>query len=162
MPNIDCFTLTLHTLWRRHNGCDSISNHQPHDCLLNRLFRSRSKKTSKLSATGFCAGNSPHKWPVTRTMFPFDDIIMNIDSFTSPCTVVTADICYMQRTVSGLWKMLKIQLVMWPHKHTAAYRKSTAAETSPKSYLEQSFTQAIEGHFLYPTDISTKTLAGTV
>ena len=21
--------------------------------------------------------NSPHKWPVTRTMFPFDDVIMN-------------------------------------------------------------------------------------
>ena len=22
--------------------------------------------------------NSPHKWPVTRKMFPFDDVIMNI------------------------------------------------------------------------------------
>ena len=31
-----------------HNECDSISNHQPHDCLLNRLFRHISKKTSKL------------------------------------------------------------------------------------------------------------------
>ena len=43
----------------RHNGHDSISNHQPHDCLLNRLFRRRSKKTSKLRVTGLCAGNSP-------------------------------------------------------------------------------------------------------
>ena len=43
----------------RHNGCDSVSNHQPHDCLLNRLFRRRSKKTSKLRVTGLCAGNSP-------------------------------------------------------------------------------------------------------
>ena len=43
----------------RHNGRDSVSNHQPHDCLLNRLFRRRSKKTSKLRVTGFCAGNSP-------------------------------------------------------------------------------------------------------
>ena len=43
----------------RHNGHDSISNHQPHDCLLNRLFRRRSKKTSKLHITGLCAGNSP-------------------------------------------------------------------------------------------------------
>ena len=42
----------------RHNGCDSVSNHQPHDCLLNRLFRRRSKKTSKLSVTGLCVGNS--------------------------------------------------------------------------------------------------------
>ena len=43
----------------RHNGRDSVSNHQPHDCLLNRLFRRRSKKTSKLRVTGLCVGNSP-------------------------------------------------------------------------------------------------------
>ena len=36
-----------------------VSNHLPHDCLLNRLFRRRSKRTSKLSGTGLCAGNSP-------------------------------------------------------------------------------------------------------
>ena len=47
------------TLRWRHNGRDSVSNHQPHDCLLNRLFRRRSKKTSKLRVTGLCAGNSP-------------------------------------------------------------------------------------------------------
>ena len=47
------------TLLWRHNGRDSVSNHQPHDCLLNRLFRRRSKKTSKLRVTGLCAGNSP-------------------------------------------------------------------------------------------------------
>ena len=43
----------------RHNGHDCVSNHQRHDCLLNRLFRRRSKKTSKLRVTGLCAGNSP-------------------------------------------------------------------------------------------------------
>ena len=43
----------------RHNGCNGVSNHQPHDCLLNYLFRRRSKKTSKLRVTGLCAGNSP-------------------------------------------------------------------------------------------------------
>ena len=42
-----------------HNGRDGISNHQPHHCLLNRLFRRRSKKTSKLRVTGLCEGNSP-------------------------------------------------------------------------------------------------------
>ena len=42
----------------RHNGRDCISNHQPLDCLLNRLFRLRSKKTTKLRVTGLCAGNS--------------------------------------------------------------------------------------------------------
>ena len=43
----------------RHNGHYGVSNHQPRDCLLNRLFRRRSKKTSKLGVTGFSAGNSP-------------------------------------------------------------------------------------------------------
>ena len=42
-----------------HYGRDSVSNHQPHECLLNRLFRRRSKKISKLRVTGLCAGNSP-------------------------------------------------------------------------------------------------------
>ena len=48
-----------YSLQWRHNGRDSVSHHQPHDCLLNRLFRRRSKKTSKLRVTGLCAGNSP-------------------------------------------------------------------------------------------------------
>ena len=43
----------------RHNVRDSVSNHQAHDCLLNRLFGRISKKTSKLLVTGLCAGNSP-------------------------------------------------------------------------------------------------------
>ena len=40
-------------------GAIACSNHQPHDCLLNRLFRRKSKKTSKLRVTGLCVGNSP-------------------------------------------------------------------------------------------------------
>ena len=62
----------------RHSGRDGVSNHQPHDCLINRLFGRRSKKTSKLRVTGLCVGNSPvnspHKWPITRKMFPFDEL----------------------------------------------------------------------------------------
>ena len=58
-------TCTLHesncdiALPWRHNERDGVSNHQPHDCLLNRLFSCRSKKTSKLCVTGLCEGNSP-------------------------------------------------------------------------------------------------------
>ena len=61
--------------------------------LLNRLFRRRSKKTSKLRVTGLCAGNSPitGEFPArTRKMFSFDFAIMIYgtgiwmhDSFTS-------------------------------------------------------------------------------
>ena len=42
----------------RHKEHDIVSNHQPHDCSLNRLFRRRSKKTSKLRDI-LCEGNSP-------------------------------------------------------------------------------------------------------
>ena len=49
--------LIIALLWR-HNGHDGLTNHQPHDCLLNHLFRHRSKKTPKLRVTGLCAGNS--------------------------------------------------------------------------------------------------------
>ena len=65
----------------RHNDCDGVSNHQPHAFLLNRLFRRRSKKTSKLRVTGLCEGNSP----VTShaEMFPFDDVIMVSTALTA-------------------------------------------------------------------------------
>ena len=43
----------------RHNDHAGVSNHQPRGCLLNRLCRRKSKKTSKLRVTGLCAGNSP-------------------------------------------------------------------------------------------------------
>ena len=46
------------TLQWHHNWHDGISNHQHHYCLLNRLFRRRSKITSKLRVTGLCVGNS--------------------------------------------------------------------------------------------------------
>ena len=75
-------TMVPTTLQWRHNDHDGVSNHQVHGCLLNRLFRRRSKKTSNLRVTGLCVGNSPgpvnspHKGPVTRKMFPFDDVIM--------------------------------------------------------------------------------------
>ena len=73
----------LSTLRWRHNGRDSISNHQPHDCFLNRLFSRGSKEISKLCVTGFCAGNSPGTGEFPAQMasnaekkFPFDDVIM--------------------------------------------------------------------------------------
>ena len=85
-----CVRTVAVTLRWRHNGHDSVSNHMPQDCLLKRLFRRRSKKTSKLRVIVLCVGNSPvppwgihrgpvnspHKWPVTLKMFPFHDVIL--------------------------------------------------------------------------------------
>ena len=53
------WTSHFSSLLCRHNGLDSVSNHQSHHCLLSSLFGRRSKKTSKLRVTGLCAWNSP-------------------------------------------------------------------------------------------------------
>ena len=56
------------TLQWRHNGHDSVSNHQAHACLLHRLFRCTSNKTSKPRVTGLCAVNSPGTGEVPAQM----------------------------------------------------------------------------------------------
>ena len=38
---LDSASLSHETLQWRNNERDGVSNHQPHDCLLNRLFRHR-------------------------------------------------------------------------------------------------------------------------
>ena len=57
------------TLQWPHDERDGVSNHQPHNCSLNRLFRHRSKKLSMLCVTGLCEGNSPAtaELPAQRT-----------------------------------------------------------------------------------------------
>ena len=59
MVNRIIVVFVTNSLQWRHNGHDGVSNHQPQDCLLNRLFGRRSKETSKPRVTGLCAGNSP-------------------------------------------------------------------------------------------------------
>ena len=71
----------LSALQWRHDERYGVSNLQPHDCLLNHLFRRRSKKTSKLRVTALCEGNSPvtGEFPAQRASdaekIPFDDVI---------------------------------------------------------------------------------------
>ena len=64
------FSIVIQTIplqWR-HDGRDSVSNHQPRECLLSRLIRRRSKKTSNIRVTGLYAGNSPEtgEFPAQR------------------------------------------------------------------------------------------------
>ena len=78
-----CFEKVICTLRWRHNERDGVSNHRRLDGSLKSFFRQRSKQISKLRVTGLCVGNSPvtcgspHKRPVTRKMFPFNDVIMH-------------------------------------------------------------------------------------
>ena len=79
---IELLLITLMNREWRHNVRDCVSNHQPHDYLPNRSFRRRSKNTSKLRVNGVRGIHrwsviSPHKGPVTRKMFLFDDVIIH-------------------------------------------------------------------------------------
>ena len=67
----------------------------------------RPKKTSKLRVTGLCAENSPgpvnspHKGPVTRKMFPFDDVIMRYHTKTKHRKVRSVCIIHMMTSSNG-------------------------------------------------------------
>ena len=77
----------LISLQWRHNEHDGVSTHRLLYCLLNRVFRRRSNKTSKPALLGFVWGihrwpvNSPYKGPVSRKMFQFDVVIMRIKRY---------------------------------------------------------------------------------
>ena len=76
-------------LQRRHDEHYGVSNHQHIDCLLSGLFRRRSKKTPKLRVNDVCEGYplptaSPHKRPIRRKIFMFDDAIMTLSEGFGP------------------------------------------------------------------------------
>ena len=90
-----CVFNTVYSWWRRimnasnllrwrHNGCNGVSNRQPHDCFLKRLLGADQRKHQSSASLAFVRRihrwpvNSPRKRPVTRKMFPFDDVIMLI------------------------------------------------------------------------------------
>ena len=47
-------------------------------------------------------GNSPHKWPVTRKMFPFDDVIMWWCHYFSPKNATYRYFCWLYLTMKSL------------------------------------------------------------
>ena len=71
----------------RHNGRDSVSNHQ-----LSVYSDADQRKHQSSASLAFVRGihrgpvNAPHKWPVTRKIFPFDDVIMHFLSYTCRTT----------------------------------------------------------------------------
>ena len=58
--------LTIPLQWR-HNGRDGVSNHQPHQCLLNRLFGAQIKENIKaLRHWPLCGELTGDRW-ISRT-----------------------------------------------------------------------------------------------
>ena len=110
-----CSTARCPLQWRQ-NELNGVWNHWCHGCLLNRLFRHRSKKTSKLRITGLCAGN--YIGPVTRKMFPFDDVIMAYWTIFHTSTIHLPVLSWQRNVHSHIrlpcgvwWQLIKYQCV---------------------------------------------------
>ena len=63
LTGVNKHIITMTSKWSR-----SVSNHQPLHCLFSRLFRRKSKITSKVRVTGLSAGNSPVTGEFTAQM----------------------------------------------------------------------------------------------
>ena len=72
--NVAVLFVTKVLQWR-HNDRDGVSDHRCLDCLLSRLFRGRSKKTSKPRVTG---GFHLQMASNAKKMLPFDDVIIEL------------------------------------------------------------------------------------
>ena len=107
-------------LWR-HNGRDGVPYHQPHDCLINQSFRRRSdqRKHQSSASLAFVQGihrwpvNSPHEWPVTRKMFPFDYAIMlwcrpQVNEQISPLNPIDVDFVSTAAKNSKTWSTIHV------------------------------------------------------
>ena len=88
------------------------------------------RKTSKLRVTGLCEGNSsvtgefPHKGPVTRKMFSFDDVIMEstLEQTTSIVTLGNITVVIVQR--AHIWWMdFRVRYWTILHCHSDASRR---------------------------------------
>ena len=110
----------FYTLQWRHNEHDSVSNHQPDDCFLNRLFRCRWKKTSKPRVTGLCAGNSPGtgEFPVQMASNAENDVIMITGNLRMGHTV------FLEKGYSVIDMIFPIY---HHHSPTASHRKTITA-----------------------------------
>ena len=73
-----CLVSRIVTLQWRHNERDGVPNHQPYE----RYSGADQRKPQSSASLAFVWGihrwpvNSPHKWPVTRKMFQFVDVII--------------------------------------------------------------------------------------
>ena len=87
---VHSLTWALIPLPWHHNGRDSVSKSPAPRLFTQPFIQAQIKETSKLHVTGLCVGNSPgpvnspHKWPVTWKMFPFDDVVMQCKDVNLP------------------------------------------------------------------------------
>ena len=115
--------LDIYALQRRHNERYDVWNHQHHQCLLNRLFKHASRKHQSSASLDFVRGihrwplYSPHIGPVTRKMFPFDDVIIWSlywpDLMIHTARKVSGSMSYEQRPVAFMGSRATSYIILW-------------------------------------------------
>ena len=124
----------------RHNERGDVSNHQRLDCLLNRLFRRRSKKTSKLRVTGPCEGNPPMTGGLpSRRAINAENVPIWWRRRVSPGAVeefmrgiCTNDRYHENKTIKDLSMMYR---ALWDRRHEGATRISQCTRRVAPSAL---------------------------
>ena len=138
------------TLQWRHNEHDGVSNHQPHDCLLNRLFRRKLKKTPKLRVTGLCAWNSPVTGDFPAQMASNAENLMTSSWRSASChdpkSVVTRGTVVCQVTPQ-IWYNDESRLSVVRHKDGDLYFRVWLV---PKSIADPRKSQRIGYHNVFP------------
>ena len=111
-----------------HNVRDGVSTQWRQECLHNRSFRRKSKKTSKLRATGLC--EAPHKGPVTRKIFPSCDVIIISISSSVPWGVSLFCVCTMMQQRTMKFRVVQCELrsyvlgvFVWAQEEMPSQRK---------------------------------------
>ena len=149
----------------RHNEHNVISNHCHLNCLLNCLFRHRSKKTSKLCIAGLCEGNSlvTSEFPAQRPSH--GEIFHLMTNHALPEQMLSTCPSQFISDISHWLIKVKATLLnsLWPCDVICQHRsESTLAQvmacclTAPSHYLNQfwliiSKVQSHEGNFTRDT-----------
>ena len=127
-------------IWGRFHYYDDViisaiasQNHQPHNCLLNRLFKRRSKKSSKLRVTGFCVGNSPGtgEFPAQMMKNACYRVTISVTGKTMSCHCEKDDVIRKsEEYVYGIWQCQ----VLPRDKNGPPYRKQLV---NPRHHIPQ-------------------------
>ena len=81
--------------------------------------RPRSKKHQSSASLAFVWGihrgpvNSPHKWPVTRKMLPFDDVIMTPEGIQNATLAHMRRLLWFALALGQVWTFQNIRYIRW-------------------------------------------------
>ena len=96
------------TLQWRHNGRDRFQITSLTIVYSIDYSDADQRKHQRSASLAFVRGlhrgpvNSPHKWPVTRKMFPFDDVIMTLTEIQHRATLFDSHLPFQRQTLINL------------------------------------------------------------